>query len=157
MLRTLTKTVLLMVATGLFVGLSVAGPIDQTVEKVLVEYSVIQESLSKDSVQGIDSAAQEIDALASQTRTSDPDVQGLIDDLKAASGKIQGQDLEAARDTFFELSKPLLVYLNKYYSGNKTYFRYFCGMAKKGWVQTEKGTRNPYYGSSMLTCGDLIG
>jgi len=157
MLKTLTRTVLLMVATGFFVGVSIAGPIDQTVEKVLVEYSAIQQTLSNDSVQGIDSAAQKIGALASETRASDPDVQALIDDLKATSGKIQGQDLETARDTFFELSKPLLVYLNKYYSGSNTYFRYFCGMAKKGWVQTEKGTRNPYYGSSMLTCGDLIG
>ena len=146
-----------MVATGFFLGVSIAGPIDQTVEKVLVEYSVIQQGLSNDSVQGIDTAAQEIGALASETRTSDSDLQALIDDVQAASSKIQGQDLEAARDTFFELSKPLLVYLNKYYSGNNSYFRYFCGMAKKGWVQTEKGTRNPYYGSSMLTCGELIG
>jgi hypothetical protein len=156
MLRTLTTTVLLMVAGGFFMGASSGGPIDPMVEKVLVEYAVIQETLSKDSVQGIESAAKAISAHASEVSSSDPEVQALIDDLKAASGKIQGQDLEAARDTFFELSKPLLVYLTKYYSGNNTYFRYFCGMAKKGWVQAEKGTRNPYYGSSMLTCGELI-
>ena len=26
-------------------------------------------------------------------------------------------------------------------------------MVKKHWLQTDKEIRNPYYGSSMLTCG----
>jgi len=156
MVETLKKTLSLTVVGALFVGASFAGPIDQRVEEILGKYSIVQESLSKDSVQGVDSAAKGIVELASETRASDPDVQILVDDLNKASTKIQGQDLEAARSTFFELSKPLLIYLTKYYSGDNAYFRYFCGMAKKGWVQAEKGTRNPYYGSSMLTCGELI-
>jgi hypothetical protein len=29
-------------------------------------------------------------------------------------------------------------------------------MVKKNWLQPDKETRNPYFGSSMLKCGELI-
>jgi hypothetical protein len=29
-------------------------------------------------------------------------------------------------------------------------------MVKKNWLQPDKSVRNPYYGSSMLTCGELV-
>jgi hypothetical protein len=29
-------------------------------------------------------------------------------------------------------------------------------MVKKNWLQADKEIRNPYYGSSMLKCGELV-
>ena len=32
----------------------------------------------------------------------------------------------------------------------------FCSMAKGSWLQKEKVIANPYYGSKMLRCGEII-
>jgi Cu(I)/Ag(I) efflux system membrane fusion protein len=31
-----------------------------------------------------------------------------------------------------------------------------CSMAKARWLQRDSGTKNPFYGEKMLTCGDEI-
>lgn len=137
-------------------GIGFGGPVDKEVDKLLNEYFKIQDTLTQDSVKGVDAAAKEIVSLTSKVNAGDAQVQGLIDSVKASAQRIQGKELKAARDEFFEMSKPLLVYLNMHYSGDSEYFRFYCGMAKKGWIQSKNDLRNPYYGSEMLTCGELI-
>jgi len=137
-------------------GFGVAAPTDPQFEKILDPYFDIQASLAADSTEGIESAAQSIQQLAAQVQTENSQIRQLVSDLELAAGKIQGKELEAARLVFFEMSKPLLVYLHQFYSGEREYFRYYCSMAKKGWIQPEKSIRNPYHGTSMLTCGELI-
>ena len=139
-----------------FAGLVWAGSADHKTESILDQYFVIHASLAKDTTQGIDNAAQKIAQLALAADAADPEVQNLLEQVEKAAKQIQGKDMEKAREQFFELSKPLLVYLNQYYSGNREFYRYYCDMAKKGWIQPRKGALNPYYGASMLTCGSLI-
>jgi len=139
-----------------FTGLVWAGSADQKAESILDQYFLIHASLAKDSTQGGDNAAQKIAKLASAEAVTDPQVQKLLLQVEKAAKQIQGKDLKETRDQFFELSKPLLVYLNQFYSGKKDFYRVFCSMANKAWIQPHKEVRNPYYGSSMLTCGDLI-
>lgn len=150
--RSILGFILLIAATSLLS----AGPADGEVDKILTQYEKIHAALSSDSTEGVNAAARLIQQLAASIQSTDPASQELGGDLSEAAQRIQGKDLEQTRIEFFELSKPLLVYLNQSYSGEKTYYRYYCDMAKKGWVQSEKGVRNPYYGSSMLTCGELI-
>lgn len=140
----------------LFATLAFGGPVDSEIESILDEYFKIQASLAQDSTKGVDAAGSAIVHHVHQINASDPEVGTLLSELQSAAQQIQGKDLEAARSLFFDLSKPLLVYLNKFYSGEKANFRFFCSMAKKGWIQPDKATKNPYYGSSMLTCGTLI-
>jgi hypothetical protein len=142
--------------TLVFTILLWAGPSDRQVEGILDQYFLIHSSLAKDSTQGVDNAAKKIANLATKVGATDPQIQKLFAQVEKAANQIQGKDLKQTRDQFFELSKPLLVYLNQFYSGNKTYYRYFCSMAKKGWIQPHKGASNPYMGSAMPTCGDLI-
>ncbi|RYF87461.1 MAG: DUF3347 domain-containing protein, partial [Chitinophagaceae bacterium] len=39
-------------------------------------------------------------------------------------------------------------------SSQPIYLQY-CPMKKASWLSSEKQIRNPYYGSSMLTCGEV--
>ncbi|GAB4249543.1 MAG: hypothetical protein Kow00109_25600 [Acidobacteriota bacterium] len=133
-----------------------AGPADPAVDQILQEYFKIHKALASDSTQGIDPAAKRIQELATSAKAPAAEVQSLLAQIRAAAEKIQGKPLDQAREVFFELSRPLLVYLNSHHANKAAYYRYFCPMAKKGWIQAEKGTKNPYYGSSMLTCGQLI-
>jgi len=152
----MTKTFGIALLILLVPGLCLAAPTDPQFEKILNYYFQIQATLASDSTDGIDAAGKTIDQLAVSVKTENSEIQGLAASVSAAAREIQGKDLEAARLRFFELSKPLLAYLHQFYQGEKDYFRYYCSMAKKGWIQAEKGTKNPYYGSSMLTCGELI-
>ena len=137
-------------------GLAFAGPVDKSIDKVLTDYFTIQSALSQDTTAGVDSAAGTIARTAAAIKSDDSEINQLVSDIQSAAREIQGKDLETARTKFFDLSRPLLVYLNKYHSDTASYSRFFCPMAKKGWIQPDKETRNPYYGSSMLACGQLI-
>ncbi|MGH9339118.1 MAG: DUF3347 domain-containing protein [Acidobacteriota bacterium] len=132
-----------------------AGTADAEIEKILDQYFQIHAALAQDSTEGVDVAAREIISVASEAPATDSGVQKLFDDVKKAAQQIQGKNLDEARAAFFELSKPISAYLSNHYSGNKKYPVYFCSMSQKSWIQAEKGVRNPYYGSSMLTCGTL--
>jgi hypothetical protein len=138
-------------------GLGWAGPVDDSIDIILKDYFKIQSALAQDSTDGVDAAAQSINETAESINAGDSEeVKALVSEIRSAAREIQGKDLETTRSEFFNLSKPLLAYLNTYHSHKDAYYRYFCPMAKKGWVQEEEGTKNPYYGSSMLTCGQLI-
>jgi hypothetical protein len=150
------RTIPILLQLQILAGLGFAGSADGQIEKILSQYSKIHSSLAEDSTEGVDAAAKSIQELASLLKSADPASEKLGEDIARAAQSIQGENLEQTRLEFFELSKPLLVYLNTYYSGKETYYRFYCDMAKKGWVQSEKEIRNPYYGSSMLTCGELI-
>jgi len=132
------------------------GSIDREIDELLPEYFKIQAALASDTTDGVEEAAQSLQKKAKSITTSEPELQAVQSQLVEASKQIQAQDLETARNTFFSLSKPVLVYLNKFHAEKSRYARYYCGMAKKGWVQSDMDIKNPYYGSSMLRCGKLI-
>jgi len=150
------KSITMIITALASAGLLSAGPVDKSVDAILKDYFTIQSALAQDKTTGVDAAAQSMDRTAKSIGANDPEIKSLVTEIEASARKIQGQSLEAARNTFFDLSRPLLTYLNKYHASKDSYFRFFCPMAKKGWIQSDKDTRNPYYGSSMLKCGELI-
>ena len=74
------------------------------------------------------------------------------DDYKDCDKKFK--DIEELRTSFKVLSE---VYLE---NGNKKEMAQFqkatCPMAKAKWIQKPGTLRNPYYGKSMLDCGEKI-
>lgn len=63
-------------------------------------------------------------------------------------------DLDATRDAFYELSKPMVQY-RELMTGDKPVVAY-CPMEKKSWLQAEDAIGNPYAGQSMPTCGSVV-
>ncbi|RYG53246.1 MAG: DUF3347 domain-containing protein [Chitinophagaceae bacterium] len=39
--------------------------------------------------------------------------------------------------------------------GDKPVYLQYCPMAKASWLSNENEIRNPYYGTAMLTCGEV--
>lgn len=147
----------LMVLVGLLFGSAVwAGPADQSIDGILKDYFKIHTALAQDSTEGVLIAAKSINQKATSIRATDPEVQKLLTQITLASRDFQTSSLDEARDSFFELSKPLLAYLNQFHSQTGQYYRYFCSMKKRAWIQPEKQTQNPYTGQAMAGCGDLI-
>ena len=123
----------------------------EPVKSVLDHYLAIQKELAKDSIKGVDEHANAIAKAVKgdEMKMLSPDVAKQADTLAAA------KDIKAARAAFKPLSASLVKYVADNKAGKGTYHEAWCPMAKASWLQTEKEIRNPYYGKSMLTCGDL--
>lgn len=65
-------------------------------------------------------------------------------------------DLETQRKAFAELSTPMLALLKVAPRPDPVYYDH-CPMYEGGadWLSQEKGIKNPFYGSMMLTCGNV--
>jgi len=75
---------------------------------------------------------------------------------KAAKAMGSAADLKAAREAFGPLSDAVLAAARaedwKDLGDVKVAF---CPMAKRSWLQKGEKIRNPYYGSTMLECGEF--
>jgi hypothetical protein len=113
-------------------------------------YLQVQTALAGDQVAGVPSAAN---AIAAAAAALGKDAEKIV----AGARKLAGaKGIEAARTAFGELSVALGDYATKTKSGFGAGVRLaYCPMADKPWLQKDKEIRNPYYGSSMLTCGSF--
>ncbi|MHC4685351.1 MAG: efflux RND transporter periplasmic adaptor subunit [Planctomycetota bacterium] len=82
--------------------------------------------------------------------------------MKAALNKIkEAVEIELMREGFERLSSGIIAMAEQFgvYRA-KTLYKFNCPMAfdNKGanWLQMDKDTRNPYFGASMLKCGQVI-
>ena len=69
--------------------------------------------------------------------------------------EMKGIGREESRKKFKNLSRSMIAYIKELYGTIKdteNIYVYYCPMANASWLQKEEGTRNPYYGSSMLKC-----
>jgi Cu(I)/Ag(I) efflux system membrane fusion protein len=126
-------------------------PFMEPVKSVLDNYLAIQKELTKDSMKGVNEHAT---AIAKAVKSDDmkmlpAEVAQQAETLAAA------KDIKKAREAFKPLSASLVKYLADHKAGKGAYHEAYCPMAKASWLQTEKEVRNPYYGKSMLDCGEL--
>ena len=136
-------------------------------DQVAEHYEAVRLALTNDTTEDISKQGKEIEAILKQLSTEwspeaagvradmAEDVQGLLPKLSEAAAALAGAtSLDAARDAFYELSKPLVRW-RKAANGDKPVVAY-CSMAKRSWLQPDGKLGNPYYGQSMLRCGEVV-
>ena len=65
-------------------------------------------------------------------------------------------EIEDAREKFARLSDAIVAYMDGLKLTLPDDVRVaVCPMKQKPWLQEGSDIKNPYYGSSMLTCGDF--
>jgi len=134
---------------------------------IVEKYLLLQDALASDEKDGAARAANEtLESLSAVEM-------GLVSDkahnvwmanskkMKAALDKIKAANaIEPMREGFEWLSNELIAVVGQFgvYQG-KTLYNIHCPMAfnNKGadWLQTDEDVRNPYFGASMLKCGQL--
>ena len=126
-------------------------PLMEPVKSVLNHYLKIEESLSKDSVSGVDEHAGAI------AKAVNGDEMKMLpaDVARQADALARAKDLVAARAAFKPLSASLAKYLADNKAGRGTYHEAYCPMVKANWLQTSADIKNPYMGKAMLGCGEL--
>jgi hypothetical protein len=138
------------------VGLALAGAAPAAADQLLEQYFSIQRSLASDSVNGVAAAAAQIAKLSRQAAAARPEGKEQLAALAESAAKLNASDLKSARNGFGDLSEKMIGYLKASKAKRNPPFQFYCTMAKKNWLQPDNTVRNPYYGSSMPTCGELV-
>lgn len=74
------------------------------------------------------------------------------------AGKIaETKDLKKQGELFTTLSTNMIAIAKKVKLSNNLIYQAYCPMKKASWLSNEKAIKNPYYGSSMLNCGEVTG
>lgn len=114
---------------------------------VVDSYLKIHAALAGDTLEGVSAA---LESLVTQAKQIGGPAGGQV--VKAAGAVGAAKDVNAAREAFKPLSEAVIAIVKQDPKGHEVKLAY-CPMADASWLQTDEQIRNPYYGSSMLTCG----
>jgi hypothetical protein len=115
---------------------------------MLDPYFRIQTALSDDKTDGVKADALAIKTAATSLGEAGTKIVATADALSSTS------DLAAARAAFSALSDAVVAFSEKTKAAGDGVHTMFCPMANKQWMQKGEKVSNPYYGKSMLTCGE---
>lgn len=76
--------------------------------------------------------------------------------LKDATIISETKELKVQREHFVNFSNNMAVLAKGVKLTSQTVYLDYCPMKKANWLSSEKDIKNPYYGSSMLTCGNIV-
>ena len=160
-----------LVLVGLLVLPGLLGAEDQGSAQFMEmsgHYEAIRLALLADSMDGVTDHATALKEKASSLRqnlTAEPagvsahdleDCATALGDIETAAMKLaEASDLEAAREEFFFLTKPMAKY--RKLTGDENSIVAYCPMAQKAWIQPDREIGNPYMGQKMPTCGEVVG
>ena len=149
------------------ITLSVAAEEPTVYEEISHHYEAVRQALLVDSITGVAEHAAAIrhgvDVLAEDFHAEQAGVAAdqaeeckkLLPEIAAAAQQVaDGTSLDETRTAFFELSKPLGRY--RKLTGDLDSKVMFCPMAKKAWIQPDDEIGNPYLGTEMPDCGQVI-
>ncbi|SDR09390.1 Protein of unknown function [Chryseobacterium soldanellicola] len=128
---------------------------DAQVSKLYQNYIAIKSALASDDADKTSKAATEFIKTASAIDYKVVS-EGNLNTLKKDATVISdSRTITAQRETFFNLSDNMIALAKEFkLSDNPVYVQY-CPMADGSWLSDEKKIINPYYGSSMLSCGNV--
>jgi Cu(I)/Ag(I) efflux system membrane fusion protein len=147
--------------------LDVPGSFRDQIWEIVKAYLSLQEALARDDMTSAVSAARQ-----TMKAISDVDMSlvsgeqnmlwmGSMGEMnEALDGIVKAQDIEAARWAFEPFSNELISILKQFgIPEHQNLYRIHCPMAfnNKGadWLQKNDDVRNPYFGASMLKCGEV--
>jgi hypothetical protein len=122
----------------------------ESLKRIVESYVAIQAQLAADKVDGTKAPAR---AIATQAAALGAGGEDLV---KAANALHGSTDLKSARDAFGTLTDAVMARgAAEGWKDVGDVRLAFCPMVNRSWLQKEEQIRNPYYGSSMLTCGEF--
>lgn len=103
-------------------------------------------------------AASKADAFSKAAHSVDYKVisEGNISTLVKDAGMISAsKDLKKQREYFANFSTNMIAVAKAVKLSEQPVYQQYCPMKKASWLSNEKAIKNPYYGSAMLTCGEV--
>lgn len=145
--------------------LEVSTKFKNQLNSVIKDYLLLKNALVKDDADGAQNSAKGL-----ISSLGNVNMKLLVDqkahthwmsvekEIKSSSGSIaQTKEIQSQRGHFKHLSAHLTTAL-KLFGANQKIYSQFCPMADNNrgayWLSLSKEIKNPYYGASMLTCGE---
>lgn len=123
--------------------------------KLYQNYIQLKSSLASDDRKKTSMAAGEFLKTASTVHAKSIDDKTL-NSLKSDAKIIeQAKNIETQRKAFFTMSDIMIGLAKENKMSDQTIFVQYCPMAKGSWLSNEKQIVNPYYGKSMVSCGNV--
>lgn len=143
---------------------SVAGESGQNLELLFAKYFKIQQTLAADKtpVESDATALHQLATLLESDLALPDDARTLLAAIAEHSEHLHHLELDQARHEAFRPISHAVVTLATMVRGDSAdteFHHMFCPMVKGGagdWLQPTKQLRNPYYGSKMPRCGDVV-
>ncbi len=163
MSRIVARPTLLIALSLLTITPAFAGTeaFDRQMASIQAEYARIHRALAGDNLDGVADAARRIVTLSGQLDPSTvtgehaDHYQALPSKIQTAAARLaDATDLQAARAAFKDLSKPMAMWVTMSRPDGLNVV--YCSMAKGSWIQQGTTILNPYEGSSMLHCGEIV-
>ncbi len=141
-------------------GKMISKSSEETLLLAIREYTMIGDMLAQDTVEGINESITRLKGtLDTLLKNEEPD---SFLSLVTAAGKIsedmKGEKLSEVREQYKELSQAVIDLLQgvtfRARDEHLTLYVEYCSMAEAHWVQNIPEIHNPYFGSSMLRCGE---
>jgi Cu(I)/Ag(I) efflux system membrane fusion protein len=142
----------------------IEGPTGQQIENLYQAYFEIQRALASDKLPGAEPVVA-LEQLAKQLLASEQVPEGMHESLETIQRQIphlHHLPIDEARIKFKPVSHAVLVLSTRVRGARaeRPFYHFFCPMVKQGegdWLQADDLLRNPYWGSEMLRCGELVG
>ena len=84
---------------------------------------------------------------------SEGNIHALLKDAGAIS---ESSELKMQREQFARLSINMITLAKAVKLGAQPAYETYCPMKKASWLSDSKIIKNPYYGSAMLSCGNVV-
>lgn len=152
-----TKILAALAAALLTLPAMAASP-DADLQSLLTPYEAVRTALVQDDLEAVRAPAETLrDAIERLHQSPEKGAASELpfDKLEMAAEKLAGAtDLEAARDAFHDLSKPLVHWRKEAGEGPVVVY---CSMKERSWLQSaDDEIGNPYYGQAMARCGQVV-
>ena len=144
--------------------MEVSATFSQGISAVIAAYFQVKNSLVKDQMptaanQILTQALVKVNASAG-TGKDQAKWEKIKTELSLAAGKLKAaKDLPTARTHFSSLSSSIIQLAETYQLAQKVVYQDYCPMAfnNKGgyWLSETEDIKNPYFGASMLSCGEV--
>jgi Cu(I)/Ag(I) efflux system membrane fusion protein len=142
----------------------VSGEFGEQLQTLYDTYFVIQQSLANDQKPSEEAATtiHKVSVALAESKDLPESARREIEIIANSSEHLHHLKIEAARLDAFRPISHAIVRLAAQVRGEgvtEIYSQMFCPMVKGGggdWLQPNTELRNPYWGSRMLTCGDVV-
>ncbi|MBM3427106.1 MAG: efflux RND transporter periplasmic adaptor subunit, partial [Bacteroidetes bacterium] len=140
----------------------VSATFSQEITGLMTAYFQVKNSLVKDQMptSSIQVLAQALAKVSSEPGKDKARWEKIKVELSQATAKLKtAKDLSTARSYFSSLSAAIIQVAESYQLPQKLVYKDYCPMAfnNKGgyWLCETEDIQNPYFGASMLTCGEI--
>lgn len=128
---------------------------NKNVSQLLALYYNIKDALVADNANAASAQAAEFVKTANSIDykvISEGNINALLKDAGRIS---ETKDIKQQRSLFANLSTNMSALAKAVKLTDQPVYQQYCPMKKAYWLSSEQAIKNPYFGSSMLTCGKV--